>query len=118
MTCQEFCQAIAFRSQIRTLSAIRRVRVEHKLAVTAETERFLKTLAFEIEVGQRIARSKRRDKSGNAAKAILPISSSNETKIEEIRNCAKQLEIIGPVVLDEIHLLWQDVQRARQNLSK
>ncbi len=118
MTCQEFCEAIAFRSPIRTLSALGRIRVGHKLAATAETERFLKTLAFEIEVGQRIARSKRRDKSGNAAKVILPISSSNETKIEEIRNCAKQLGIVGPVVLDEIHLLWQDVHRARQNLSK
>ena len=107
-----------FRSPVRTFSAIRRVRVEHKLAATAETERFLKTLAFEIEVGQRVAKAERRDKSGNAAKAILPISSSNETKIEDIRNCAKQLGIIGPVVLDEIHLLWQDVHWARQNLSK
>jgi len=118
MTCQEFCEAISFYSWTRTLSALRRIRVQHKLAATAETELFLKTLAFEIEVRQRVAKANQRDKYGNAAKAILPISSSNETKIEEIRNCAKQLGIVGPVVLDEIHLLLQDVQRARQNLSK
>ena len=118
MTCQEFCEAISFHSWTRTLSALVRVRVQHKLAAAAETELFLKTLAFEIEVRQRVAKANRRDKFENAAKAILPISSSNETKIEDIRNCAKQLGIIGPVVLDEIHLLWQDVHWARQNLSK
>ena len=116
MTCQEFCQAIAFRSPVRTFSAIRRVRVEHKLAATAETERFLKTLAFEIEVRQRVAKANQRDKYGNAAKAILPITTSDETEIEDIRGCANQLLTIEPVVLDEIYLLLQDVQRARQNL--
>ena len=44
------------------------------------------------------------------------LSSSSETKIEDIRNCAKRLSVIGPVVLDEIYLLLQDVHRARQNL--
>jgi hypothetical protein len=116
MTCQEFCEAISFHSQIRTLSALGRIRVQHKLVATAETELFLKTLAFEIEVIQRVAKAERRDKSRNTAKAILPISSSNQTKIEDIRNCAKQLWIIGPVVLDEIYLLLQDIHRARQNL--
>ena len=57
MTCQEFCEAISFYSWTRTLSALRRIRVQHKLAATAETELFLKTLAFEIEVRQRVAKA-------------------------------------------------------------
>ena len=116
MTCQEFCEAISFHSWMRTLSALGRVRIQRKLAPTAENELFLKTLAFEIEVSQRIAKANKRDKSGKATKAILPVSSSGKVENEDIRVCARHLWIHGPIVLDAIYMLLQDLHEARQNL--
>ena len=113
MTYHEFCEAITFHNWTKTLSALERARIQRKLAPTTENELFLKTLAFEIEVRQRVAKA---NKGATYGKAILPVSSSNEMENENIRVCAKHLWIHGPIVLDEIYMLLQDIHEARQNL--
>jgi hypothetical protein len=117
MTYQEFCETISFHSSIRTQLALRRARVLRKLAATAETELFLKTLAFEVEVRQRVVKANQRAKFGKATKAILPVSLSDETENEYIRGCTKHLWVHGPAVLDDIYMLLEDVHQARQNAS-
>lgn len=116
MTGRAFSEMISFHSRTRTLAALRRIRAQHRLVATAETEQFLKTLVFEIEVGQRMSKAISRAEAGYATKSVLPISMSDTEVIEGVSDCVKQLSPQTPWVLDEIYLLLQDIHLVRQSL--
>ena len=110
ITYQEFFEATSFHTSIKTLSAIRKLRIQQLLEATAETELFLRNLEFEIELRQRRRIREKHPKS------VIAISSLEELEIKDIKDCNHFFRNIGPEVLDEIHKLLEDIHHTRENL--
>lgn len=111
ITYQEFFEATSFHSPIKRLLAIRKIRTQHLLKVTAETEIFLRTLEFEMELEQR----RRTIEQHLNASSIIAISSLEQLEIKDIDGYNQFFgydlysKPVGSEVLDEIHRLLEDI---------
>ncbi len=116
----QFFEATSFHSSMKRLSAIRKIRTQHLLKVTAETELFLRTLEFEMELRQRI-RTREKQKHLKES-SVIAISSLEQLEIEDINGYNQffgydlYFRPVGPEVLDEIHKLLEDIHHKRENM--